>query len=96
MSQISIANSKYVAPSKIWFFDISTPWDIGIIVEGSLDKGHSINLSVCHIYVILTSLFITPHLVYVTSDTNPADPISCGELGDAGMHISASALVQPA
>ena len=60
----------------------------------SLDKGRSrnfhINLSICCTYVVLASLFITPHLVYVTSEANPADPISHGELGEAGMHISAS------
>ena len=61
---------------------------------GSLDKGRSrnfhINLSIRRTYIILASLFITPHLVYVKSEANPADPISRGELGDAGMHISTS------
>jgi hypothetical protein len=61
---------------------------------GSLDKGRSrnyhINLSIHRIYIVLASLFITPHLVYVTSEANPADPISRGVLGDAGARISAS------
>ena len=61
---------------------------------GSLDKGrsrnHHINLSIRRIYVVLAALFITPHLVYVTSEANPADPISRGVLGDDGARISAS------
>ena len=61
---------------------------------GSLNKGHSrnyhINLSIHCIYVVLASLFITPLLVYVASEANPADPISRGVLGDAGARISAS------
>ena len=61
---------------------------------GSIDKGRSrnfhINLSIRRTYVVLASLFITPHLVYVTSEANPADPISRGELGDAGKRISVS------
>jgi hypothetical protein len=61
---------------------------------GSLDKGHSwnfhINLSICRTYIVLASLFITPHLVYVTSGANLVNPISCRELGIAGMCISVS------
>jgi hypothetical protein len=60
---------------------------------GSLDKGHSrnfhINLSIHHTYVVLASLFITPHLIYIMSEANPADPILCEELGITGTHISA-------
>ena len=61
---------------------------------GSLDKGRSrnfhINLSVCRIYVILASLFITPELVYIASGNNPADPISRGELGSLETRITTS------
>jgi hypothetical protein len=61
---------------------------------GSLEKGHSqnfhINLSIRCTYVVLASHFITPHLVYISSEANPADPISRRELGATGMHISAS------
>jgi hypothetical protein len=61
---------------------------------GSLDKGRSqnfhINLSIHHTYVVLASLFITPHLIYIPSEANPADPILHGELGAAGMRISDS------
>ena len=61
---------------------------------GSLAKGHScnfhINLSIRRIYVVLASLFITPELVYIASKNNPADPISCGELGSLETCITTS------
>jgi hypothetical protein len=61
---------------------------------GSLDKGRSqnfhINLSIHCTYLVLALLFITPHLVYITSEANPADPISRGKLGITDMHISTS------
>jgi hypothetical protein len=61
---------------------------------GSFDKGRSrnfhINLSVRRTYAVLASLFITPQLVYVASEANPADPISCGDLGPAEERITVS------
>jgi hypothetical protein len=61
---------------------------------GSLGKGRSrnfhINLSVRRIYVVLASLFITPELVYIASENNPADPISRGELGSSETRIITS------
>ena len=59
----------------------------------SLGKGRScnfhINLSICHAYVVLTSKFITPELVYIASENNPADPILHRELGPTATHIIA-------
>jgi hypothetical protein len=59
---------------------------------GAIGKGRSpnmhINLSIRRTYLVLISLFITPHLVYVESGANPADPISRGESGAADRRIS--------
>ena len=59
---------------------------------GALDKAHSpnshINLSVCHTYLLLSQLSISPEIIYVESLANPADPISHGEEGEAGQHLS--------
>lgn len=61
---------------------------------GSLGKGRSrnfhINLAIRRAYVVLTSQFITPELVYITSEKNPADPISRGELGSKQSRITTS------
>ena len=61
---------------------------------GSLGKGRSrnfhINLSIRRAYVVLASQFITPELVYVASENNPADPISRGELGSLESRITVS------
>ena len=61
---------------------------------GSIGKGRSrnfhINLSIRRAYVVLASRFITPELVYITSENNPADPISRGELGSIETRISTS------
>ena len=61
---------------------------------GSLGKGRSrnyhINLSIRRAYVVLASRLITPELVYIASDDNPADPISRGELGSIETRITAS------
>ena len=61
---------------------------------GSLSKGRScnfhINLSVHRTYMVLASCFITPELVYITSENNPADPISRGELGSIATRITTS------
>ena len=61
---------------------------------GSLGKGRSrnfhINLSIRRAYVVLASQFITPELVYITSENNPADPISRGELGSLESRITVS------
>jgi hypothetical protein len=61
---------------------------------GSLGKGRSrnfhINLSIRRAYVVLVSQFITPELVYITSENNPADPISRGVLGSTESRITAS------
>ena len=58
---------------------------------GALDKGHSpnshINLSVHHTYLLLSHLSISPKITYIESTANPADPISCGEQGDADKHL---------
>jgi hypothetical protein len=52
---------------------------------GALSKGRSpnraINLAVRRIFAILYPLFITPVLVYIESENNPADPLSRGILG---------------
>jgi hypothetical protein len=61
---------------------------------GSLGKGRSrnfhINLSIRRAYVVLTSHSITPELVYIASENNPADPISRGELGSIDSRITIS------
>ena len=61
---------------------------------GSLGKGRSrnfyINLSIRRAYVVLASRFITPELVYIPSESNPADPISRGELGSIESRITVS------
>ena len=61
---------------------------------GSLGKGRScnfhINLSVCCTCVVLASQFITPDLVYIPSERNPADPISHRELGSLETRITTS------
>ena len=61
---------------------------------GSLGKGCSrnyhINLSIWRAYVVLASHLITPELVYIASDNNPADPILHGELGSIETRITAS------
>ena len=61
---------------------------------GSLGKGRSrnfhINLSIRRSYIVLASQFITPELVYITSENNPADPISRGELGPTDSRIAVS------
>jgi len=52
---------------------------------GAFSKGRSpnraINLTVQHTFAILYPLFITPDLVYIESENNPADPLSRGILG---------------
>lgn len=55
---------------------------IGSICKGCSRNFH-INLSTHRAYVVLASQFITPELVYIPSKNNPADPISCGELGSS-------------
>jgi hypothetical protein len=61
---------------------------------GSLGKGRSrnfhVNLSIRRAYVVLASLFITPELIYIASENNPADPISRGELGSIETRITTS------
>ena len=61
---------------------------------GSLGKGRSrnfhINLSIRRAYVVLASQLITPKMVYIDSENNPADPISRGELGSIETHINIS------
>ena len=61
---------------------------------GSLGKGRSrnfhINLSIRRAYTVLASRFITPELVYIASENNPADPISRGELGSIASRITVS------
>ena len=58
---------------------------------GALEKGRSpnshINLSVRRTYLVLSDLSISPEIVYIESIANPADPISRGEPGEAGMQI---------
>ena len=58
---------------------------------GALDKGRSpnyhINLSIRRMYTILVSRFITHRLEYISSEDNPADPISRGESGPAELAI---------
>lgn len=52
---------------------------------GALSKGrsanHAINLAIRRIYEILFPLFITPDLLFIESENNPADPLSRGLLG---------------
>jgi hypothetical protein len=61
---------------------------------GSLNKGRSrnfhINSSIRRAYVVLISHSITPELVYVASENNPADPISRGEPGSIQSRIDVS------
>jgi hypothetical protein len=61
---------------------------------GSLGKGRSrnfhINLSIRRSYIILASRFITPVLIYIPSENNPADPISRGVLGPTETRITTS------
>ena len=61
---------------------------------GSLGKGRSrnfhINLSIRRMFVILASHLITPELIYIASENNPADPISRGELGSPETRITTS------
>ena len=61
---------------------------------GSIAKGRSrnfhINLSIRRAYVVLASQFITPELIYIASEHNPADPISRGELGSTESRITVS------
>ena len=58
---------------------------------GAMSKGRSsnvhINLAVRHTYVALMDLFITPNIIYIESEANPADPIPCGEPGRVGKHV---------
>jgi len=57
----------------------------------ALEKGRSpnshINLSVCHTYLALSDLSISPDIVYIESVANLADPILCREPGEAGRQI---------
>jgi hypothetical protein len=61
---------------------------------GSLGKGRSrnfhINLSIRRACVVLASQFITPDLIYIASENNPADPISRGVLGSIENRITNS------
>ena len=61
---------------------------------GSLAKGRSrnfhINLSIRRAYIVLVSHSIIPELVYIASEDNPADPISCGELGSIDSRLTVS------
>ena len=60
----------------------------------SLDKGRSrnfhINLSIRRAYIVLASQLITPELIYIASENNPADPILRGELGSIETRITTS------
>ena len=60
---------------------------IGLLSKGCSRNFH-INLSVRRAYVVLTSCFITPELVYIASENNLADPISRGELGSEVTRIT--------
>lgn len=66
---------------------------------GPFEKGRSrnfhINLSVRRTYAVLASLFITPQLVYIKSEANPADPISRRDLGSAEKRIIITSLSLP-
>jgi hypothetical protein len=59
---------------------------IGAIGKGRSPNAH-INLSIRRMHLVLINLSITPHLSYIESGANPADPISRGELGAAGRRI---------
>ena len=58
---------------------------------GALDKGRSrnfhINLSVRRSYLVFSSTSLVPEVIYITSEANPADPISRGEPGLPGKQI---------
>ena len=58
---------------------------------GAMSKGRSsnvhINLAVRRTYVALMDLFITPNIIYIESEANPADPISRGEPGPVGKRV---------
>ncbi len=64
----------------------------GII--GSFDKGcsrsFSMNLAIQRSHIVLADKNIPLSLVYVASAMNPADPISCGDLGLAGSRLCSS------
>ena len=71
----------------IYFLDAMGVCDAHLLIHsdntgaiGALDKGRSpnyhINLSVRRMYTVLVSRFITHHLKHVSSEDNPADPIS--------------------
>src|SRR6266567_2615718 len=82
----------------VYFLEARKFHDIRLLIHsdnkgtiGALEKGrsrnHHINSSIRRTYAVLLPLFITPQLEYVASAANPADPISCGELGALGKHI---------
>lgn len=58
---------------------------------GAVAKGHSpnfhINYSICRTYTMLSSIFVTPELLYVASADNPADPLLRGECGLPGSRL---------
>jgi hypothetical protein len=58
---------------------------------GAIEKGCSANtysnLSIRRTYLVLTDLSITPNIIYIKSEANPADPISRGELGPVGKRV---------
>jgi len=59
---------------------------IDVLEKGRSPNSH-INLSVHRTYLVLSNLSISPEIVYIESVANPADPISRGELGEAGKQI---------
>ena len=59
---------------------------IGAMSKGSSSNVH-INLAVCHTYVALMDLFITPNIIYIESEANPADPILRREPGLVGKRV---------
>ena len=59
---------------------------IGVLEKGRSPNSH-INLSVRHTYLVLSNLSILPDIVYIESATNPADPISRREPGEAGKQV---------
>lgn len=85
----------------VYFLEAMDIHDVNLLIHsdnqgaiGSVDKGrsrnHHINFSVRRIYTVLISRFITPHLIYITSEANPADPISRGELGPLAKRLPLS------
>ena len=58
---------------------------------GAFNKGHSrnfeVNLSICRAAAIMASHNIILGLEYIQTCKNPADPISCGELGQDTTHL---------